>query len=67
MSSHQATFNWFEKYASKTLAKAFHILGESGFINYVYRLIKLGESRFTPQDLKQIKYLKNNLEHLDLG
>lgn len=66
MSNYQASFNWLERYVSKTLVKVFHVLGEKGFYSYIYKLIKLGESKFTPQDKKQIEYLRNNLEYLDL-
>ena len=67
LTKYQAKFNWLEKYASKTLAIAFHVLGGEKFINYVYKLIKLGESKFTPKGNKLIEYLQNNLEYLDLG
>ncbi|MEM7557144.1 MAG: replication initiation factor domain-containing protein [Cyanobacteria bacterium P01_A01_bin.84] len=66
MSSHQASFSWLERCASKTLAKAFNILGKERFFNYVYKLIKHGESKFTPQDKKQIEYLRNNVDYLNL-
>ena len=65
MSNHQRSFNWLEKTASKTLAKAFHVLGENRFFDYLYRLIKVGESKFTPQDRKQIEYLQDNIEYLN--
>ena len=51
--------------ASKTLAIIFHLLGEDRFISYVYKLVRVGEGKFTSQDKKQIEYLRNNLNHLD--
>lgn len=66
MSNHQASFNWFKKYASKLLAKAFYILGEEKFLRYINELVSYGESKFTPQDKKQIEYLQRNVEYLNL-
>ena len=63
---HQRSFDWVEKKASKTLAKAFYILGVERFFDYINKLVRIGESKFTPQDRKQIEYLKANLEHLNL-
>ena len=66
LTMYQDKFNWVEKMASKTLAKAFHLIGQERFISYIYRLVRIGESKFTPQDRKEIEYLKANLEHLHL-
>lgn len=61
----QNKLNWLEKMASKTLAKVFHLIGHERFISYVYGLVRLGESRFTPQDRKEIEYLKDNLDYFN--
>ena len=62
---YQDKFSWLEKMTSKTLAKVFHLIGHERFISYVYGLVRLGESRFTPQDKKEIEYLRDNLEYLN--
>ena len=66
LTMYQNKLNWVEKMASKTLAKVFHLIGHDRFISYIYRLVRRGESKFTPQDRKEIEYLKANLEHLNL-
>ena len=66
ISSHRAKFVWLEKYASKTIAMAYHLLGGERFIRYIYKLVRSGESKFTPRDRKKIEYLKGNLEQLNL-
>jgi hypothetical protein len=67
LAMYQDKFNWLEKFTSKLLAIAFHVLGRERFIAYIYRLVTVGESKFTKLDKKQIEYLRNNLEYLDLG
>lgn len=62
---YQNKFNWLEKTASKTLAKVFHLIGYERFNSYVYGLVKVGESKFTTQDKKEIEYLRSNFEYLD--
>ncbi len=67
LTMYQDKFNWVEKFTSKTFAIIFNLLGEERFINYVFKLVRHGESKLTPSDKKQIEYLRNNLEYLDLG
>ncbi len=66
LTMYQGKFNWLEKVTSKTFAIIFNLLGEERFINYVLKLVRYGESRFTPSDKKQIEYLRGNLQYLDL-
>ena len=66
LTMHQRSFDWLEKTASKTLAKAFYILGVERFFDYINKLVRIGESKFTSRDRKEIEYLKANLEHLNL-
>lgn len=65
LETHQATFDWLEKMASKTLAILFYVIGQERFISYIYRLVELGESKFTPQDKKKIEYLRSNSDYLN--
>ena len=67
LTTYQNKFNWLEKVTSKTFAIIFHLIGEDKFIRYIYKLVRLGESKFTSQDKKNIEYLRDNFEYLDLG
>jgi hypothetical protein len=50
LSQHQSMFDWLKKYVSKNLAIAFHVLGKDRFISYILKLVKYGETKFTPQE-----------------
>ena len=65
LTMYQNKINWLEIRVSKTIAIIFHLLGEDKFISYILKLVSLGENKFTPQDKKQIDYLRSNLEYLD--
>ena len=62
---YQGKINWLEKTTSKMIAIIFHLLGKDEFINYIFKLVRLGENKLTPRDKKQIEYLRDNLEYLD--
>ena len=65
LTTYQNTLDWLDTMASKTIAIIFHLLGEEKFIRYIYKLVKLGENKFTSQDKKKIEYLRDNVEHLN--
>jgi hypothetical protein len=67
LTMYQEKFNWLEKVTSKLLAIAYHVLGRERFIAYINRLVTVGENKLTKSDRKQIEYLRDNLEYLDLG
>ena len=65
LETHQTTFDWLEKMVSKNLAIVFNVIGSERFFDYILRLVKLGESKFTLQDKKKIEYLRDNLDYLN--